>query len=127
MADHGETLGADLGDLYNAGKYGLPGAADELSSGSKAVPAADSMSFFRSSNLGSGSYGPMDDINAYATRLQSLLSTSSSNISDTAAALVYLANHYHGVDTTATAVFNQRKKELDGDPRLQEGSKEYDS
>lgn len=125
MADRGATLGADLGDLYNAGKYGLPAAAGELSSGGSTIPTPDSNSFFRTGPVGSGWYGPMDDITAYANELSSLLSTSASNINDTADALVSIANHYSNVNNEATTVFNQRKKELDGDQRLREGSKEY--
>lgn len=122
MADHGSTLGADLGDLYDAGRYGLPNCADELTKGATALPMPDFSWFDRAGDIGLAYYGPWSEMLDYANEIYSMLTTSATNISETGDTLVYIANHYHDVDSEAMAVFNTRKKELSDTATLQMGN-----
>lgn len=122
MADSGATLGADLGDLYNAGKYGLPAVAQELSAAANDIPTPAFQWFDRAAyDVGMGWYGPYDDITAYSAELASILSTSADNIDETGATLVYIADHYQGVDSAALTEFNKRKQQLATVPSVRQG------
>lgn len=115
MTSHGHELGVDLGNLFNAGKYLIPGVADQLSDGASAIPSYIG-NFYRSGGYGKsdGYNGPSTEVNNYVTELTGIMSTTAKNLNDVAVAITYIATHYQWTDEEARQEFNTRRKQLEG-------------
>jgi hypothetical protein len=110
----GHQLGVDLAELWDAGQNQLPQVAGEFTKAVNALPTSITGIMYRSGGLGAGdySYGASTAWGTLASTLSGHLSTTSDNLMDTGAALVYAANHYAATDAEARAEFERRKREM---------------
>ena len=115
MPHSGETLGADLANLYDAGRYQLPvlakqfGAAKEMLIGTH---VSNSM-FARDPQLG-GRVGPARAAwDLLRDEVVGLLATTEDNLLSTAEALMMAAEEYASTDEAAMARFRREQAQLD--------------
>ncbi len=106
--DKGTTLGADLAELYRAGKVTLPNGAAEFKAAGEAVArSASADACFNRPAIFGGTKGPAhaewEELRATIGRF---LSETADNMYDTGTALVLAAENYASSDTAA-------KRELD--------------
>lgn len=114
MPDSGTDLGADLYGLYKMAKVNLPDVANEYGAAASQVAATDASvagAFTRSSEFG-GTYG-----SAYQSWLdvrdtiKRYLSDSSTNLQDTAQALLTAVDAYSASDNGAATELSRLKNE----------------
>ena len=111
MADS-TTLGADLFDLWNAGKHMLPAAAESVQGAWNTTPASIKSYCTRSGPIGLVPDGPGQAIDNVLEYLNRALSDSAQNLRLTGDALVWLANQYAATDADAKAEFDRKKRDL---------------
>ncbi|MGI5215512.1 hypothetical protein [Plantactinospora sp. CA-290183] len=118
MPNGGVDLGADLYDLWKAGKDNLPSVAGEYTAASNAVgsiASGVSGAFMRPAQFG-GTHGP-----AYAAwsslrnELESILEQTATNLTQTGQALCLAATRYAASDSAADAEFKRLRRE-NGEP-----------
>jgi hypothetical protein len=113
MSESGHDLGVDLAELWDAGQNQLPQVAGEFTKAVSNLPTSITGIMYRSGPVGAGgSYGAASAWESLANALSGHLSTTSTNLIDTATALVYAANHYAQTDAEAQAEFERRKREI---------------
>jgi hypothetical protein len=117
MPHTGEELGADLADLYNAGRFKLTALADEFSTAATNlfnVGATDGL-FARHPQL-NGSLGsvkgPWDDLH---DQIVGLLKETTANLQDTGTALMMAAEEYASTDAAAEKVYREIRGRLDAE------------
>lgn len=115
MPHSGEELGADLADLYTAGRFKLTALAAEFSTAGTALfnTAADSSLFARHPQLGGSlgpAKGPWDDLR---DEIVGLLKETATNLEDTGTALMMAAEEYASTDAAARATYREIRARLD--------------
>lgn len=112
MPDRGADLGADLYRLYQLAKVNLPNVAAEYATAASAVSRTDSglsLAFVRPAQFG-GTFG-----SAYRPWVEArdmigkFLSDTSTNLTDTARALLLAVGTYAECDDAAVAELNRLK------------------
>jgi|HigsolmetaAR206D_1030411.scaffolds.fasta_scaffold06125_4 hypothetical protein len=119
MPNSGVDLGADLYDLWKAGKGNLPAVAREFVSARSALDRSEqglSSAFMRPAEFGGGTYGPV-----YAPwtqlrdTLEKILSDTANHLEQAAEALCLAATEYARTDSAAKAEFDRLRREY-GEP-----------
>ncbi|MGX7669176.1 hypothetical protein [Plantactinospora sp. DSM 117369] len=118
MPNSGADLGADLYDLWRAGKDNLPSVAGEYATAADAVGNAASgmtRAFARPARFG-GFYGPtFESWQNLRFDLEAILNETADNLRDTGEALCLAATEYSASDETARAEFNRLRQD-NGEP-----------
>ena len=115
MSHSGEELGADLVDLYDAGRYKVGAVADQFrrAGGDLNGAAGYDGLFIRNPVLG-GTYGPAKaSWDTLRDAVVDVLATTATNLEDTGHALVMAADEYAGTDQAAAATYRELKAALD--------------
>ena len=115
MPHSGETLGADLVKLYDAGTYKIPEIADQFRDASAALIDTYRMTgvFARHPDLG-GTFGPAQEPwEALRDAIVDIVMKTAVNLEDTGAVLVMAADEYAKNDQAAARTFDELKEPLD--------------
>lgn len=120
MPNSGEDLGADLYELWRAGRDNLPTVAAQYSAATGFLSSTDyglHYAFQRPGRFGDGAYGPVyGPWKDLRTELEGILSETATNLELTGEALCLAATEYAETDEAAAAEFN-RLLLINGDPR----------
>lgn len=118
MPNSGTDLGADLYDLWKAGKDNLPSVAGEYATAGNAVGRTDAgqtNAFMRPTQFG-GAYGPVyGPWTQLRDTLESILLQTKKNLEATGLALCLAASEYAKTDSAAAAEF-RRLRQVNGEP-----------
>lgn len=106
----GDSLGADLGVLWYAGKHDLPAAADDYWDAYTNVPALTSPTCARGGGLG---VDPGAAIDEFASRVSKALLDTRTALAAVGDALVWVADTYAATDTSCQSAFNRKKGALE--------------
>ncbi|MEU4690015.1 hypothetical protein [Actinoplanes sp. NPDC023714] len=115
MPHSGEELGADLVDLYDAGRFKMKALAVEFRGAGAALVRTYGMTgvFARHPDLG-GSSGPaLGSWEALRDAIIEVIATTAVNMEDTGDALIMAADEYGKTDAIAARHFEELKQGLD--------------
>jgi hypothetical protein len=111
MGLHGQALGAELGEIYRAGKRTLPAVAADYATAWLHTPDGVAPLTKRGGGLGADPGPKLDQL---AERLSLAVSATRDALQDVADRLVWTATDYEGTDQAAQDEFDRRRKEVDG-------------
>jgi hypothetical protein len=119
MPDSGKDLGADLYELWRAGRDNLPSVASQYKTAGEHVARTDSglaNAFLRPDRFGAGTYGPVyGPWKGLRDELEKILSDTATNLELTGEALCLAASEYARTDSGASDEF-KRLRQVNGEP-----------
>jgi hypothetical protein len=121
MPDSGKDLGADLYELWRAGRDNLPSVASQYSAAGGYVASTDSElahAFLRPEWFGGGAYGPVyGPWKGLRDELEAILRDTAMSLELTGEALCLAASQFASVDDAASAEFD-RLRQVNGEPHV---------